>query len=312
MKKIWIDGCFDMFHYGHANAIRQAKADNNYVIVGVHSSEDILFNKGLPVLSCKERGEVVRACRWTGEVVEGSPYATCREVYIKYGCELVMHGNDASINTSGDDTYMEPKINNEFSEFERTEGISTTEIVGRMLLRQKAMTSPLISNELTDLQKCLLEKFALPIKERKGKVVYVDGSFDLYHAGHCSLLAMAKKQGDYLVAGIHDDIEMGKIKAPVLNFIERKLALLSNKYIDEVVDAPYYPSEEYLNKLGVNIIVCGKGADKSCYKNIGPNIQLIELDHEYNYLSSEVIIKRIIDNYIEYEKRNNIRKERGF
>jgi ethanolamine-phosphate cytidylyltransferase len=36
-------------------------------------------------------------------------------------------------------------------------------------------------------------------------VIYVDGGFDLFHAGHTELFKAAKKLGNYLVVGIHDD-----------------------------------------------------------------------------------------------------------
>lgn len=52
---VWTDGCFDMMHYGHANALRQAKALGDYLIVGVHSDAEIRKNKGPPVMSEKER-----------------------------------------------------------------------------------------------------------------------------------------------------------------------------------------------------------------------------------------------------------------
>jgi cytidyltransferase-like protein len=40
-----------MVHYGHANSLRQAKMMGDYLIVGVHSDEEITQNKGPPVFN---------------------------------------------------------------------------------------------------------------------------------------------------------------------------------------------------------------------------------------------------------------------
>ena len=61
--RIWCDGCFDMMHYGHANALRQAKAEGDYLVVGVHSDADISVHKGPPVMNEQERYRAVRACK---------------------------------------------------------------------------------------------------------------------------------------------------------------------------------------------------------------------------------------------------------
>lgn len=53
--RVYMDGCFDLMHYGHANALRQAKALGDELIVGVVSDEEIIANKGPPVLSMEER-----------------------------------------------------------------------------------------------------------------------------------------------------------------------------------------------------------------------------------------------------------------
>lgn len=53
--RVYMDGCFDLMHYGHANALRQAKALGDELVVGVVSDEEIISNKGPPVLLMEER-----------------------------------------------------------------------------------------------------------------------------------------------------------------------------------------------------------------------------------------------------------------
>lgn len=55
LVRVYMDGCFDLMHYGHANALRQAKALGDELVVGVVSDEEIIANKGPPVLSMEER-----------------------------------------------------------------------------------------------------------------------------------------------------------------------------------------------------------------------------------------------------------------
>jgi cytidyltransferase-like protein len=50
-----MDGCFDMMHYGHCNALRQARALGDQLVVGVVSDAEITVNKGPPVTPLKER-----------------------------------------------------------------------------------------------------------------------------------------------------------------------------------------------------------------------------------------------------------------
>lgn len=53
--RVYMDGCFDMMHYGHCNALRQARALGDQLIVGVVSDDEIIANKGPPVTPLHER-----------------------------------------------------------------------------------------------------------------------------------------------------------------------------------------------------------------------------------------------------------------
>ncbi len=85
-----------MMHFGHANALRQAKEMGDYLIVGVHNDEEIRKNKGPPVMTQQERYKAVRACKWVDEVVEDAPYTTQLEVLDQYHCDFCVHGDDIS------------------------------------------------------------------------------------------------------------------------------------------------------------------------------------------------------------------------
>ncbi|RYR61429.1 hypothetical protein Ahy_A04g018604 isoform A [Arachis hypogaea] len=52
--RVYMDGCFDMMHYGHCNALRQARALGDELVVGVVSDDEIIANKGPPVTPLEE------------------------------------------------------------------------------------------------------------------------------------------------------------------------------------------------------------------------------------------------------------------
>ena len=53
-------GAFDLFHVGHLNLLRQARAHCDYLIAGVVSDEMLLLTKGRgPVVPLEERLEIV-------------------------------------------------------------------------------------------------------------------------------------------------------------------------------------------------------------------------------------------------------------
>ena len=80
-----------------------------------------------------------------------------------------------------------------------------------------------------------------------GKIVWVNGCFDVLHRGHIELFKYAKSLGDVLIVGIDDDRRVEKLKGKTrpVNKLEDRLEMLrSIKYIDDVV---WFTSDEDLD-----------------------------------------------------------------
>lgn len=270
--RIWVDGCFDMLHFGHTNALRQARALGTELFVGSHSDEEVMRFKGPPIMSADERYEALRACKWVDYVVEGYPYCTRLKDMERFEIDYVAHGDDISTDLNGRNSYQEIIDAGKFKVFKRTDGISTTDLVGRMLLctrdhqirgvpmdaadEAKAQTRYLTTNRK------ILQFSNSRSPGPDDKIVYVDGAFDLFHIGHMRVLEAARKHGTYVIAGIHEDSAVNKAKGknyPIMNLNERVLGVLSCRYVDEVVmGVPFKVTEDVLRSLAVDVVVAGK------------------------------------------------------
>uniref|UniRef100_A0A6Q2WVH3 ethanolamine-phosphate cytidylyltransferase n=1 Tax=Esox lucius TaxID=8010 RepID=A0A6Q2WVH3_ESOLU len=266
---------YDMVHYGHSNQLRQAKAMGDYLIVGVHTDGEISKHKGPPVFTQAERYKMVRAIKWVDEIVEGAPYVTTLETLDKYNCDFCVHGDDITLTVDGKDTYEEVKKSGRYRECKRTQGVSTTDLVGRMLLMTKAHHSNIghsdyqqhtdnfgkvglilcklwglqgpkghspwtgVSQFLQTSQKII--QFASGQEPQPGDtIIYVAGAFDLFHIGHVDFLEAVSKLSDkpYVIVGLHFDQEVNRYKGknyPIMNVHERTLSVLACRYVSEVV-----------------------------------------------------------------------------
>nr|XP_042139196.1 ethanolamine-phosphate cytidylyltransferase isoform X9 [Peromyscus maniculatus bairdii] len=322
--RVWCDGCYDMVHYGHSNQLRQARAMGDYLIVGVHTDDDI------------------------------------------------------TLTVDGRDTYEEVKQAGRYRECKRTQGVSTTDLVGRMLLVTKAHHS---SQEMSSEYREYADSFGKPphptpagdtlssevssqcpggqnpwtgvsqflqtsqkiIQFASGKepqpgetVIYVAGAFDLFHIGHVDFLEKVHKlaKRPYIIAGLHFDQEVNRYKGknyPIMNLHERTLSVLACRYVSEVViGAPYSVTAELLSHFKVDLVCHGKteivpdrdGSDPyqvgcpslGCLWEAGTTILaglqepkrrgIFRQIDSGSDLTTDLIVQRIIKNRLEYEARN--------
>ena len=79
--------------------------------------------------------------------------------------------------------------------------------------------------------------------------VFVNGTFDVLHLGHLSLLNHSKSLGDKLFVGLDSDRRVSEKKGssrPINNVYERQQMLLNLKAVDEVM---IFDSDEELTML---------------------------------------------------------------
>lgn len=73
--------------------------------------------------------------------------------------------------------------------------------------------------------------------EKKYKIGYTTGVYDMFHIGHLNIIKRAKEQCEYLIVGVTTDelCEKRKNKRPIICEEERVEIVSSIRYVDKVV-----------------------------------------------------------------------------
>ncbi|XP_072968751.1 choline-phosphate cytidylyltransferase 2-like [Typha angustifolia] len=135
--RVYADGIYDLFHFGHARSLEQAKKlfTNTYLLVGCCNDEVTHKYKGKTVMTDSERYESLRHCKWVDEVIPDAPWVITKEFLDKHKIDFVAHDSlpYADASGAGNDVYQFVKSIGKFKETKRTEGISTSDIIMRIV-----------------------------------------------------------------------------------------------------------------------------------------------------------------------------------
>lgn len=133
--RIYADGVFDLFHLGHMRQLEQAKKSfaNVELVCGIPSDKETHKRKGLTVLTDKQRCETLRHCRWVDEVIPNAPWCVTTEFLADHNIDYVAHDDLPYALADSDDIYMPIKEQGMFLTTQRTEGISTSDIITKII-----------------------------------------------------------------------------------------------------------------------------------------------------------------------------------
>lgn len=97
------------------------------------------------------------------------------------------------------------------------------------------------------------------MENKKYKIGYTTGVFDLFHIGHLNILQKAKEQCEYLIVGVSTDelVKNYKNKTPVIPFEERKRIVEAIRYVDEVVPQVSRDKMEAYEKIKFDVMFVG-------------------------------------------------------
>ncbi|KAF4691650.1 hypothetical protein FOZ60_015111 [Perkinsus olseni] len=334
--RILICGCWDLMHTGHFNAIRQVSTIAHEiekekqlegetvhveVVAGIHPNKEIRRVKGGEfVCSEEEKETMLRACKWVDDIVHDVPYKPLTVEFLdKHRIDYAVHGDDIAKASDGTDMYGYVKEAGRYREFRRSECISTTTLINRILGCHPGANA----NEAFSLTSRRMSEFSRGNKpiENATKIVYISAVWDLLHTSHVEALRLAMeavKGADYLLVGVrHDSSAKGETDSTVTSDGERALSLLSCRYVSDVIlQAPERPSADFFRAFNISAVVVITNhpdfdPDESKFENAKGQAEIVKLTLPKGCVCTEELCQRVLVKRGAFEARNSKKVDPG-
>src|SRR5690625_3371230 len=132
MQIVYVIGVFDLFHRGHLELLRRAKALGDKLVVAINGDDMVASYKRRPFFNEEDRLALVEATKYVDEAFVIRQYDN-KEVIKQYKINKIVHGDDWE-----EESYKEQiRVTDEFLEEHNcelvllpyTKGISTSDLI---------------------------------------------------------------------------------------------------------------------------------------------------------------------------------------
>ncbi len=138
MKRVYIDGVFDLFHRGHLESLLKAKEvyndiENTTLVVGIVSDKDCESYKRTPIINEEDRVEIVKNIKCVDEIIFPCPLIVTLDFLKNNHIDLVVHGFSNNNDRETQLKFFKEIIDHGlFKEIDYYSKISTTDIIKKL------------------------------------------------------------------------------------------------------------------------------------------------------------------------------------
>jgi cytidyltransferase-like protein len=127
---VYMDGVFDLFHRGHLEAIKKAKAirPNVWLIIGLCGDYEVTDYKRKPFFSEDDRYQILSSIREVDQVIFPGPLVITREFIDRHKIDLVVHGFSDMSDIDKQSTFFE-QIKDKFETIPYYPPVSTSNFI---------------------------------------------------------------------------------------------------------------------------------------------------------------------------------------
>lgn len=154
-----------------------------------------------------------------------------------------------------------------------TQPIKRDELLEALARDQSRQSFGFVSSAAKVVNVSELRQLIGPVGQRKRKVVFTNGCFDILHAGHISYLEEARSLGHLLVIGVNTDRSVRALKGvsrPIIPAEQRMRLLAALQCVDYVVAFDEDTPARLIADVMPDVLV--KGADYEIHQIVGADV----------------------------------------